>query len=908
MGLKNYIHQLILSSKKNKLYQTQFQNLPFQYAVIPFQKIYFSFPERLVKDKYDIPFLLIWENADKEGIYFYSFADLLIGEVAGRQREPKEFILDENVYYINQYFPKPIEKFDERQMFALLDGSYWGMHNKYSDVYAEMNYLFKTYRDKFDDKRYKQIIKNFDWYFYIEKKDYDKMMRTLQEHAGMIKKCEEDGKWMRVYAKYMAGWEWFKRKDAARTLIEKLDGKIQTYEGDIDPAMRYTIDTNLSIETNLKILYYDIETDDTTNEIVIGKDRILSIAGVDRDGLEYFKCTNNEKTLLNDFTTYIKNYDLIVGYNNYNFDDAYIMDRCRLYKSYYKPHHRDWRIGRIDMMRRIIGTFGRLSGLSRFSLEHVSQHYLGKGKVEKNKKIIDLYKNDRGLLREYNLTDCYLVKELDEKLGVVDLMVAMCEWTGSFVTLFKPTYNVSGVSVSQPLDMFILRKAKKEEIHYKTATWKKNEEDRYEGAHIFEPNPGIYKDVHIFDFKSLYPTIIWSWRISPENLKRRVGGFQIKEDIIRAANDIKFYKYRKAIFPLLVQELMTARKEYKALMTKCNADSTEYKKYNMMQLVTKEITNALYGQIGQRGNRYFDTSVAEAVTSAGRFLLKKTKTLCEEMGLSVIYGDTDSTFVTGLKFKPEYYINEINRKLKGILKEEFNIDESIVEMEYEKKLSKFILIMKKNYTGLMSELDGEPVDRVLIKGLECIRKSTINIAKKAQRHLIETILRNDYSINYYINMINKMKEDFYKNDPPMDELVLKTSISKYPHEFKVTKQPHVRVAEWLISNNLEFYVGMQIPYIIVDKKNRVEVHPSKYEGVFDKDYYWQRIYSPLMRILSVCFKDHDWAQYDTIEADKRERRKKRVKNKTRQKKMFKGKFVIKEGNYNKLFKGDENAI
>jgi len=101
---------------------------------------------------------------------------------------------------------------------------------------------------------------------------------------------------------------------------------------------------------------------------------------------------------------------------------------------------------------------------------------------------------------------------------------------------------------------------------------------------------------------------------------------------------------------------------------------------------------------------------------------------------------------------------------------------------------------------------------------------------------------------------------------------------------------------------------MQIPYIIVDKKNRVEVHPSKYEGVFDKDYYWQRIYSPLMRILSVCFKDHDWAQYDTIEADKRERRKKRVKNKTRQKKMFKGKFVIKEGNYNKLFKGDENAI
>lgn len=874
--------QLVSGAKPVKVYNVDYNGLVFDYIVIPrSHRAYYPIPYKYCIKPQSLkrPFLIFWTH--KDGLT-YTWYDLAMGEILSKPRYFTDHELAMDVIYLSTYYPKPIDTFSKEQMMSLLEKRYWVEHSKFSDVAAKDSNIFLLYRDRYDDKRYRKVVENYRWYFYIEKKDYRDALAILtnKDLHRLVNHIEEDGKWIKMYADWHPGIEWQGKTDAARTVVQLLTGSVQLYEADVDPATRYAIDNKINIETKLKILYYDIETDDSNEGIQVGRDQILSIAGVDNTGKEFFKCTKDEEELLFEFINYIRDYDIIVGFNNYNFDDEYILQRCKMYDKTKHFHflNTEWRVGRVDMMRRVIGTFAKhIGGLTKFSLENVSQHFIGRGKIKHDEKIIELFKNNRKLLREYNLEDCHLVKDLDEKINVTELMIAMCQWTGSFPTMFRPTSNISGISVARLLDMYILRHAKERGIHYKMCSWDSAKTEKFEGAYIMEPEPGIYKDVHVFDFKSLYPSIIWSWRISPENRKPEKGRFILGGETIRTVNGIDFYKDRYAVFPAIVEELLAARKEYKKKQAAAILDSTEYKAYNTMQMVAKELTNSLYGQLGQHGNRYFDFKTAESIPAAGRYLLQLTKQIVETTGSKVFYGDTDSVFTTNLTMSPHDLRKLINSEIPKYLKNDFNIDTSMIEIEYEKRISKFISVMKKNYTGLLCELDGKPVDKIFYKGLECVKRSTLSIAKLAQQELIELLLRHDHPVNFYHDWILKKRNWFYSTTHSVDDLTLRTQISKNPKLFTGAKLPHVKVAQWLIDNQNEYYDGMQIPYIVVDQKEKIYIHNSVYEGIFDKNLYWQKIHKPLARILSPCFKDYDWEQFDTIQQDKRQKREERAR-------------------------------
>jgi len=626
------------------------------------------------------------------------------------------------------------------------------------------------------------------------------------------------------------------------------------------------------VDTDVRVLYFDIETDDSTMQIDMDVNPILSIGAVDGDGKTFFKASSDEKKLLWWWYRVCKDYDIYVGYNSYHFDAPYIQTRGRLYNSHWGPSFKPWRAGHVDMMKRIKGSFGKFTGLRSFSLENVSQYFLGKGKVHHEEKIIDMFKTDKAKLKKYNLMDCLLLKELDEKLGITRLMVAMCGWTGCFPTIFKPTQSISGISVSKMLDIFILRHAKDKGIHYPTAYWEDRKGEKYEGGYVMEPVPGLYSDVCVFDFKSLYPTIIWSWNISPENVRR---DRRTKEQLIESSNGIYFYKDREAIFPTLVEELMQARKEYRKIMNGYTEGSTEYTSYDVMQQVAKELTNSLYGAMGQRGNRYFDFDVAGSVTASGRFLLKGVREIVDGMGMKVIYGDTDSVFVTNMgDRKPEELCVELTKMLKVKIQEQFNIDSSIIELEYEKKYDRFISVAAKNYAGIK---DGKKEPE--IKGLDCVKKSTIDRAKREQEELLYDLLNTEKVTGFYLDKMDKMKKHFYNNDPDLKDIIQKTSMSKHPSDIKAL-QPHHRVALQLIEQKREFYVGMQIPYIITDKKNKGVIHADDYAGEFDRDHYWDRIYTPLKRVLGACFPTVDWNQFGKLKKKRTTKKTGTTKKKT----------------------------
>jgi DNA polymerase elongation subunit (family B) len=850
MSIKKIIDKVIEENKIDRKTCHEYKGKYF-YVILLERSGGTVIPNRFIRKGFDHPALFIFKT-NKKGTLF-GWYSILEFEIMNRKvyQASDELIIDNSVL-------TPVEEFNEQQAIAMINGTYYDLHDKYLDIYSIGETIVAIYRDRFTGMRCRKTIRGFDWYFYIEKKDYNKMMSVLAEtnFDRVITKTEVSGEFLRVYCRNFSSTPWTKEKqgDPAYMIVGKLNGRIQTYEADISLSERYMIDNHIMVDTDVKILYYDIETDDSTRQIDMDHNPILSIGAVDSDGNEFFKVSSNEEELIKWWMLLSKDYDIYIGYNCYNFDAPYIQTRGKMHGCYWAPNYKPWRAGHIDMMKRIIGSYGKFTDIRSFSLESVSQYFLGRGKVQHEEKIIELFHNNRTKLKQYNLTDCRLLKELDEVLGVSRLMVAMCGWTGCFPTIFKQTTNMSGISVARMLDIFILRLAKDKHIHYPTVIWadEKEEGPKFEGAYVMEPVPGLYDNVHIFDFKSLYPTIIWSWKISPENVRKDK---RTKEELIESANNIYFYKNREALFPMLIEQLLHARKEYRKIMTQYTEGSTEYKKYDVMQQVAKELTNSMYGALGQRGSRYFDFEVASAVTAAGRYLIKKGRDIVNDRGLKVIYGDTDSMFVVGIDGDPSELARDVTTALNENIRETFGVDKSIIELQYDKKFNRFISVAMKNYAGVR-----EGKDKPDIKGLDCVKKSTISIAKREQEQLLYELLKKNYPLHYYQEKIRKLKEDFYNTKPSIEDIVQKTSISKHPDKLK-TLQPHARVAKQLIEQKREFYIGMQIPYIITDKKGKGVVHVDDFTGAFDREYYWERLYVPLARVLSACFPTFDWGVY-----------------------------------------------
>lgn len=1305
VDFKDQLTPIIRQSRTANKVKYDFHGITYQLIVVrrdangPFH-----FPKRERVEIRENPLLVVWET---DHATHYNWYPCLHGAVHRQTKTWDDQNFNCAALFVDPYYIKSFDKFSNEQAKSILTGEYYKEHNRFIDIFNDDKRIFKTYRDKYDGKKYDDIVFDFKWYFYIKEKDREQFWRVLDERLKTT--CDivsSEGGWCRVYCENN-GYRGHGAKDNATRIKESIEGKVNIYEADLDQATRYVIDEHVEVETNLRLLYYDIETDDTNRGIVVGRDQILSIGAEDNFGNSFWKASKDEEELLRWWIKLVKDYDVIIGFNSYNFDGEYITKRCQdQFNIFWAPNYKNVRVGHIDLMRRIIGTFGRHTYIGSFSLDNLSRLFLKKGKVQFEGKIIDLFnQKGRQKLKEYNMGDVELTKELDEALGISKLMIAMCELTGVFPTAFRATENVSGMSVSQLLDTFIMRRAKQENIHYPTATWEKNSNERYAGGLVMEPDPGLYKDVYIFDFKSLYPTIIWSWRISPENLKISTG-FQTKEETITSALNpkIQFYKNRTAIFPLLVRELMDARKKYKNLMNAYKPDDVEYKKFNIMQNVTKELTNALYGQLGQQGNRYYSVEKAGSITAAGRVLILRTKELLEEWGYKVFYGDsvtsdrrlvvrdtrdgliknmtiaevfdasarrsldgdkqfkyhcpfetivygdgeisfgkidyvvrhsvekkifrvwnnkgitqvtedhsfidseckklkydelkdlfsvkrgyrvpqqdtiheidlfeyvkdvdvlefgkvktnlvcddewiyfkvcpahkkykyergltpkfkrwlrtedelssmcrligayasegssstahtttrhmfslsnddtnwlkhlrddiealtddvsltfikssdsdntwklssgtklmsyifkalcgqtsrgkklpafvfnihdvykmlvietlvfgdghiptdvnytddyksknflydtaseelannictlffllgqcysvryrkdkqvyrlvtssknrdkpvnyeeidydgyvydlnvpdyhnffdsmgmiglhnTDSVFVTGLEnTTPHELVNRINASLRTWVKEKYNIDDSIIEIEYEKKFGKFIIVGGKNYAGLLTELDGKISDSIKHRGLECVKRNTIKIAKRKQEEMLEDLLRTDYPSHYYIMWLERLKKEFFTHEPNLDDITILTTLTKDP-AFYANKTPHVRIAEKMIADQAEFYVGMQIPYVVIDQKLKKEVHIDEYVGGFDKAYYWERIFRPIERILKVAFPEVDWeARFiDKVVKKRKPSSKKSTKKATKPKG---GRFIIKATKDNNLF-GDKNGI
>jgi DNA polymerase-2 len=300
-----------------------------------------------------------------------------------------------------------------------------------------------------------------------------------------------------------------------------------------------------------------------------------------------------------------------------------------------------------------------------------------------------------------------------------------------------------------------------------------------------DPDPGIYRNVVVLDFRSLYPSIIMTFLIDP------LGLVMEDEERVRTPLGTSFAR-KAAILPSIIKELMEARAEAKRT------------KNPYLSQAIKIIMNSFYGVLGTTGCRFFAEDLAQSITETGQHLFKTTvEHIQKTTGFRVIYGDTDSMFVLlGEKHDADgaEVGQEIARETTAWLAGEMTdayATESALELQFECHFRHFLVPTvrggsegsKKHYCGALDR-DGELV--LVFKGMESARSDWTALAKEFQHELCRRVFTGEPVEAYVMSTVRSVREG--KLD---EKLVYRKRLRKDVSEYTANVPPHVQAARLL---------------------------------------------------------------------------------------------------------------
>ncbi len=731
-------------------------------------------------------------------------------------------------------------------------------------------------------------INKFEPFFFVKKHDINKLTKSL------ISKTSDEN------LKNFEGEEVikisFKNLTDKNLAYKNAYKKIEIYEGDVRPQYQFLIENNLQgtieiggeyqssektdrvyhepklssadFKPKVKTISIDTESDKKGNLYCIG------VAGenykknfmITSHSIPDTVSCSSESECLEKFRQEILKIDpdIITGWNIIDFDFPLLKGlfrkhkikfdvgrtndepRIRIEKNFFRASSMDIPgrqvLDGLNLIKDPIikdSPFIRNAKFTSFTLEDVSQAVLKKGKLikgpQRHDEIEKLYKTNTQFslkkLVDYNLTDCELAFQILEKAKIIDLAIERSQLTG--LPLDRLSASIAA------FDSLYIREARKHKFVSPTSNYIEKK-SRIKGGYVQSLSSGIYKNVLVLDFKSLYPSIIRTFNIDPSSYIEKK-----EKNAIESPNNA-YFKNQEGILPIIIEKLHNAREKAKK------------EERALASHAIKIIMNSFFGVLASPNCRYFNLKMANAITHFGQFIIKLTAKEIEEMGFKVIYSDTDSVFVeTNLeKMKANELGKEIEEKINNFYKEyvkkNYNRNSNL-ELEFEKQYLYLMIpqirgkeietAAKKRYAGLIELPNNE--EKIEITGLEAIRGDWTEAAQEFQIQLLDKLFHNQPIENFIKDYIKKIKSGRLD-----DKLIYRKSIRKNLEEYTKTTPPHVKAArklEKLESNVIEYYITLQGPEPLQKLKHKI-----------DYEHYIEKQIKPIAnQILALLKKDFD---------------------------------------------------
>ena len=625
--------------------------------------------------------------------------------------------------------------------------------------------------------------------------------------------------------------------------------KVRIFTIDIEVASENGFPTTDAVAE--EILAISIQNSATKQIVTWGQGAFVN----KKDNVSYINC-NSEVHLLRSFLAFwTKNYpDVITGWNCNLYDIPYICGRIdRVLGQKEMRTFSPW-----NMVRKgIIKIMGRehvsytVSGIAcldyldlykkftykaqeSYRLDYIAEVELGKKKLDHSEfdTFKDFYTKGWQKFIEYNIIDVELVDELEDKMKLIELALTMAyDAKVNYIDVF---YQV------RMWDTIIYNYLKRKNIVIPPKE-ENDKMERYAGAYVKEPVPGVYDWVVSFDLNSLYPHLIMQYNISPETLleekhpsitvnkllKEKLT-FEMYKDNAICANGAMFRKDKRGFLPELMEKMygdrvifkkrmLKAKQEYEKKPTK--ALEKEISRCNNIQMAKKISLNSAYGAIGNQYFRYYKLANAEAITLSGqvsirwieqrmnRYLNKLLQT--EEVDY-VIASDTDSIYLNLGPLVNKLFGDESSNKtavvgiLDKICKETLEpfIEKSYQELAdyvsaYDQKMSmkreniaeRGIWTAKKRYILNVWDSEGVRYEEPKLKmmGIEAVKSSTPAACRKLIKDALKMVMEG--TEDEVIDFIADSRKNFRSMSP--EEVSFPRSCSN-PNKFKGDSDIYVK--------------------------------------------------------------------------------------------------------------------
>ena len=558
----------------------------------------------------------------------------------------------------------------------------------------------------------------------------------------------------------------------------------------------------------------------------------------------------DEAILLRTFLAWLADYDpdVIIGWNVINFDIWYlqrIADQHGMELTLGRDGGRvQWRELDSEGYRKMALVSGRviLDGIDvlrtatyqfeSFSLAAVAGEVLGDSKLasdsDRGELITEWFLTEKPQLAAYNLQDCKLVWDIFVRLDLIAFVIARARLTG------LPLDRVGGSVAAFDFHYLPLLHRRGFVAPHRQRS---DEIEHSPGGLVMNSRPGIYEHVLVFDFKSLYPSIIRSFMIDPLAMAVAEHERLDQSQLVPGFNGAWFAR-EYSILPGVIEELWRAR------------DAAKAKADTALSQAIKIMMNSFYGVLGTPGCRFFDARLTSSITRRGHQIIRRTAELIEHSGWKVIYGDTDSVFVwmrgalsgDDAVLEGQALVDQLNQWWRDTLRGDYAVD-SALEIEFETHFKRFLmptirgtdLGSKKRYAGIVS-VNGE--DRILFKGLENVRSDWTRLARDFQAELYRRVFYSEPYADYVKETVRAVMAG--ERD---EELVYRKRLRRPLKDYQRTIPPHVQAAKkWARTRGEVPQRGDWVEYVIT--VNGAEPRPAV-ESPIDYQHYIDRQLKPV---------------------------------------------------------------
>lgn len=422
---------------------------------------------------------------------------------------------------------------------------------------------------------------------------------------------------------------------------------------------------------------------------------------------------------------------------------------------------------------------------------------------------------------EYNLDD--VIATFDLAKNYQDLVIEMADYLNA--PILDILYSAAGSLVEKQFIKYYLENNLV--IPNRPSEQEIIERNKYSfsGAYVKQPIAGIHKNIAVLDFRSYHISILMSYNISPETINCsccKDVDLSLKKSVL--GNYI--CNNKKGFVPIIVNQLLTQRIKNKDEMKTYSKNSKEYRSLYARQYAQKILLASTYGYMGFSGSRWYSKQALEMMYHLVRSKIQEVITDFENLGYTVLYGDTDSCFIQ---------FNNLDKLMEDISKISENLPkEMYLELEEIYMSGIFVRSRDKEKAAKKKYALLDFNENLKIKGFEYVRRDWCILVKETQKEILKLILKEQDPKKAVI-FIKNVISDLQEKEVSINKLIIQTFLRKSVSSYK-TINPVMSAVISAKENGKKIKTGQLIEYVITENGSTISQKAKLAEFVKEKEY------------------------------------------------------------------------